>query len=258
MKILLCSGFAIYFVLSCDFMLQSVGVDRRHDHKPQNQSLPNLAINHLTGNLYVYTTWQAQGGARFPSNSMYLVTDRGVALIDGPWDSTQCQPLLDSIYRRHHQKVVLCIATHFHEDRTRALDFLRERGIATYSSAGTYALCLKNHKPLAEHIFTRDTVFHVGNASFSTFYPGEGHSRDNIVVWFPADKVLYGGCFVKSTEADGLGNVADANVAEWPHSVRRLMDKYPHPAFVVPGHQGWSDRGSLQHTMDLLRAAPVP
>ncbi|MDP4150773.1 MAG: BlaB/IND/MUS family subclass B1 metallo-beta-lactamase [Bacteroidota bacterium] len=221
-------------------------------------SPPKLVISHLVGDLYVYTTWQPQGGSPYPANSMYLVTDKGVALIDGPWDSTQCQPLLDSIYRRHHQKVVLCIATHFHEDRTRALDFLRERGVATYSSAETYALCVKNHKPLAEHVFTRDTVFRLGNVRFSTFYPGEGHTRDNIVVWFPANQVLYGGCFIKSTEVGGLGNVADANVAAWPRSVRRVMDKYPHPAFVIPGHQGWSDLRSLQHTLDLLRAAPVP
>jgi metallo-beta-lactamase class B len=218
-------------------------------------TLPGLTISHLTGDFYVFTTYKAISSGPYPANGLYLVTDKGVVMIDCAWDSTQFQPLLDSIYQRHQKMVVLCIATHFHDDRTAALDFLRQHGIATYSSALTYALCKQNHEPLAEHIFTRDTVFKMGNYSFSTFYPGEGHTRDNIVVWFPSDKILYGGCFVKSTEVNNLGNTADGNLSEWPHSIRRVIDRYPNSAFIVPGHEGWADLRSLQHTLYLLRSA---
>lgn len=32
---------------------------------------------------------------------------------------------------------------------------------------------------------------------------GGGHSFDNITVWLPSDKVLFGGCLVKSISANG-------------------------------------------------------
>ncbi|HVS97271.1 MAG TPA: subclass B1 metallo-beta-lactamase [Puia sp.] len=214
---------------------------------------PRLVITHLTGNIYVYTTWRMLGKAPYPSNSAYLVTNKGVVLLDCPWDTTQYQPLLDSIAARHHQPVVLCISTHFHADRTCALNFLKAKGVATYSSALTRELCKEHHLPEAEHVFVHDTSFVVGGYTIRTYYPGPGHTRDNIVVWLARDRVLYGGCIVKSTEAPDLGNLEDASLADYPASIRRLIDRYPNAAFVIPGHLGWTDVHSLQHTMDMLR-----
>jgi len=82
-----------------------------------------LRIEHLTDNFYVYTTYKDLNGFMFPSNSMYLVTDNGVVLFDTPWDTTQFQPLLDSISVRHNKKVVLAVSTHYHDDRTAGLEF---------------------------------------------------------------------------------------------------------------------------------------
>jgi metallo-beta-lactamase class B len=64
--------------------------------------------------------------------------------------------------------------------------------------------------------------------------------------------VLYGGCFVKSTETGSLGNLADANTKAWPASVEKTMNAFPGPAYVIPGHSGWRDKGSLAWTFKLL------
>src|SRR5881394_3644427 len=93
-----------------------------------------LMITPLTGDFYIYTTYNIYKGDQVPANGMYLVTSNGVLMIDTPWDSTQFQPLLDSIQSRHHKKVVLCIATHFHEDRTGGLEFYQRQGIKTYTT----------------------------------------------------------------------------------------------------------------------------
>jgi metallo-beta-lactamase class B len=214
---------------------------------------PPLTITHLTGDLYVYTTWHTLSDGPYPSNSMYLVTPKGAVLFDTPWDSTQFQPLLDSIYARHRQRVVLCISTHFHEDRTAGLAFLQQQGIPTWSSAMTLEFCRQRHENQAAYTFIQDTTFTVGGYSFRTFYPGAGHTKDNIVIWLTKDKVLYGGCFIKSTEAPDLGNLADADVNEWAASIRRIDKAFPPPAYVIPGHLGWTDNQSLPHTLKLLQ-----
>ncbi len=217
------------------------------------QTNNKMEITHLTGDFYIYTTFKDLGdGKPYPSNSMYLVTNKGVVLFDTPWDSTQFQPLLDSILIKHHQKAVLCISTHFHGDRTAGLAYFQQKGIKTYSSAFTKQLCIANNDKQAEFVFTKDTTFKIGNYQFETFYPGEGHSKDNIVIWFNKDKILYGGCFIKSTEVNELGNIADANIKAWPQSVKTVMQKFPDAKFVIPGHYGWQDKASLKHTLDLL------
>jgi glyoxylase-like metal-dependent hydrolase (beta-lactamase superfamily II) len=213
---------------------------------------PALQISHLTGEIYVYTTWVMIGGAPFPANGLYLVTKKGVVVIDAPFDTTQFQPLVDSIFERHRQPVVLNIATHFHNDRTAALDFFRKRGVATYTTRLTDEYSRQKGERRAEFLFDKDTTFTIGGYPIQTFFPGEGHTRDNIVLWFGRDKVLFGGCLVKSVEAPGLGNLADANVAAWPESIRAVQRKYPQAVYVIPGHQGWEDTRGLQHTLDLL------
>jgi metallo-beta-lactamase class B len=211
-----------------------------------------LEISHLTGDFFIYTTFKNLNGKPFPSNSMYLVTDKGVVLFDTPWDSTQFEPLLDSISIKHHKKVILCIATHFHSDRTAGLAFLKNHAVKTYSSKLTYELCSKYKEKQAEYYFTKDTLFSVGSHRFLAYFPGEGHTKDNIVIWFDQEKILYGGCLVKSSEADGLGYVADANVNAWAATIRRLMSKFANPNFIIPGHQNWQSKNSLVHTLDLI------
>lgn len=212
-----------------------------------------LTITHLTGDFYIYTTYVSLNGAPFPANGMYLLTQKGAVLFDTPWDSTQFQPLLDSIWHRHHQKAVLCIATHFHEDRTAGLAYYRQKGISTYTTALTDELSKKNNKKRAEHLIVKDTVYSVGQYRFQTYYPGEGHSPDNIVIWFPKEKILYGSCLIKSTEAADLGNLGDANINTYAATIEKVQQHCPAPAYIIPGHQDWTDKRSLQHTWEMAK-----
>lgn len=213
-----------------------------------------LKFSKITDNIYSYTTYHLFSGNPFPSNSSYLITDAGVVLFDTPWDETQFQPLLDSIQKRHNKKVVMCIATHFHDDSSAGLEYYASKGIATYTSAHTKKLSIKNGNKLAEHTFEKDTVFNVGGYRFETFYPGEGHSPDNIVIWVGKDKFLFGGCFLKSVQNNDLGNLSDANVGAWDESLLKLMKKYPKPDYTETGHfdgsKGWK---AVKHTLELVR-----
>ena len=213
----------------------------------------NLNITKLTTNCYIYTTYHAYKGDVASANGLYVVTNNGVILIDTPWDTTQFQPLLDSIEARHHQKVVLCIATHSHEDRTAGLEFYRQKNIKTYTSTFTDSLSKANNYKRAEFHFTKDTTFIIGQLSFQTFYPGAGHTADNIVVWFPLQKILYGGCFIKSTEAADLGYIKEANLQAWPTSLKNTQQKFLQPKFIIPGHDSYASLNAINHTLKLLQ-----
>lgn len=212
-----------------------------------------LKITHLTGDFYIFTTHRLYQGSPFPSNGMYVITNAGAVMIDCPWDTTQFQPILDSIEHKHNSKVVMDIATHSHSDRTAGLEFFAQKGIGTYTSTHTDSLSKIKNEKRAEYHFSKDTSFTVGQYTFQVLYPGQGHTPDNIVVWFEREKILYGGCLIKSTDSPNLGNLADANVPAWDATIRTLQKKCQNPSYIIPGHQSWSSKKSLEHTLKLVK-----
>ena len=214
---------------------------------------PSLKITPLTGNFFVFTTYKSYKGNRTSSNGLYLLTEKGAVIIDTPWDTTQFQPLLDSIETKHKRKVILCIATHSHEDRTGGLEFFKQKGIKTFTTRQTDSISQIRNEKRAEFHFTKDTTFKVGQYSFQTYYGGEGHTKDNIVIWFPKDKVLYGGCLIKSLEATDLGYIKEANLKSWPVSLNKVKQKFQKPKFIITGHQDWTSLNSIDYTIDLLQ-----
>jgi glyoxylase-like metal-dependent hydrolase (beta-lactamase superfamily II) len=213
-----------------------------------------LDLTKISDSSYIFTTYQVYKDVQISSHGLLKITSGGVVMIDTPWDTTQFQPLLDSVERKFHRKVVLVISTHWHEDRSAGLDYYKNKGIATYSTYATKNLCRENNLPQAQYTFEGDTVFHVGITVFETYYPGAGHSSDNIVVYFPSDKILVGGCFVKSVEAKDLGNLSDANIGMWPIAAKNLLKKYPKVKTVIPGHQKIvPGKKALKHTLHLAK-----
>jgi len=213
---------------------------------------PVISITHLTGKFYICQSFLLFGKELFPCNCLYVVTDKGIVLISTPPDGDQTNQLIDSIARRHHKKIVLAIAPHFHKDGTGGFAALQQQGIPTWSSRQTLQLCRERGEHPAQFYFLKDTSFTIGDQTLQTWYPGEGHAKDNIVVWFGKEKILFGGCFVKSTDAGDLGFLGDANTAQWPLSIEKTMNQFPAARYIIPGHQGWTDKASLSHTLDLL------
>ncbi|ASS48595.1 MAG: hypothetical protein A3D31_07435 [Candidatus Fluviicola riflensis] len=221
------------------------------------QTRAQLELSRLSDSSYVFTTYRTfideKDTTTIPSNGLIKITSAGVLLIDTPWDTTQFQPLLDSIQKRFHSPVKWVISTHSHADRTAGLDYYKMKGIATYTSFSTRKICEERGEPQPEFVFYHDTVFHLGATKVQTFFPGAGHAPDNIVIWFPEERILYGGCFIKSVEATDIGNRADANFGTWGMAIHLVKRTFKHPKWIIPGHQSWESKRSLKHTRKLIR-----
>ncbi|MGO4294516.1 subclass B1 metallo-beta-lactamase [Chitinophaga sp. RAB17] len=208
----------------------------------------------LTGNVYVDVSYGEYKGAAVPANGLYIVTGKGIVLINTPWSEAQTRQLVDTLEKQYHQKITHCIVTHFHADCTAGLDVLKQIGVKTYSTQQTLDLCKAKGEKEAQYVFRKDTTFNIHGVTLQTYYPGEGHTKDNIVIWLPQSKVLYGGCFVKSLEATNMGFTGDGNLKEYPASLKRLKRKFPRPAYLIPGHDGW--KGGMEqvdHSLQLLK-----
>ena len=234
----------LYIFIILSISISSIGFSQQE--KP-------LLISKLTNNIYIYTTYNTYNGEKMPANGLYVTTDEGVILIETPWDESQFQPLLDSIESKHHKKVMFSISTHSHEDRTAGIEYYKSKGIKTYSSAITDSISKITGKNRAAFLFNNDTTFKLGTEVVKTYFPGKGHTPDNIVIWFEKQKVLYGGCFIKSSDATDLGNLNDATPDQWLTSVNKVKMKFKSPKYIIPGHDDWKDGKGLFQTEFLLK-----
>jgi glyoxylase-like metal-dependent hydrolase (beta-lactamase superfamily II) len=98
-----------------------------------------------------------------------------------------------------------------------------------------------------------------GTENLVLYYPGETHSPDNITVYYPEKKILFGGCMIKELSAADLGNTDDANLEQWPVSIERLKAKYneANVNIVIPGHGKTGDIRLLDKTLELSKKQAV-
>ncbi|MFD1141546.1 subclass B1 metallo-beta-lactamase [Larkinella insperata] len=222
----------------------------------QTASKPKLVVTPLNDQVLVHTTYGVYQNNSIPSNGLIIKTKDGIVLVDTGWDSDgntdNTRQLLQWVADNLHQPVRLCIVTHAHEDRIGGVSELRKAGVRVVGTPLTAQKTVKLGYEAPEGSLPNDTTFTIGQEPIRCYFPGEGHTSDNIVVWLPRQKILHGGCFVKSVAAFGMGNVADANLKAWSTSIRNVMQQFGTATIVVPGHEEWSDTKALEHTLRLL------
>jgi metallo-beta-lactamase class B len=202
---------------------------------------PSPTVTPIAPGVYVHTSYKILDGAPFPSNGLIVDTDDGVFMVDTGWGELPTRQILQWIQDSLQKDVRLCIVTHSHDDRVGGIEVLKEKDIRTISTPLTAEKASAAGYIKPDGILPVDTVLHIGGVAVETFYPGWGHTEDNIVVWLPQERILFGGCF------------ADADLAKWSGNVRTVMSKFPEVELIVPGHQDWSEgTESLEHTLRLL------
>jgi len=182
------------------------------------------------------TTAIIPGGAVFPANGLILERTRGSLLIDTGYTPEQAELLWEWSKANLSSPIVVAVATHFHNDRTGGIEGLKKHHVHTFAYPLTCDLAAVHGMPVPEPIAEMGEGFVRFNEDCELFYPGAGHTRDNIVAWLPDQQVLFGGCLLKSTTSGGLGNTADSIIPDWAASIRAMQTRYPSAKITVPGH----------------------
>jgi glyoxylase-like metal-dependent hydrolase (beta-lactamase superfamily II) len=200
-----------------------------------------------------------------------------LVLVDTPYTPEATRDLLRWVETRLGEREVVAINTGFHHDNLGGNGYLIERGISVYGSELTARLLeergeemramtlrwlkeprYQRYREIHEslpyvaptHRFELDKGLELefGDETVQVYYPGPSHSPDNVVVYFPTRKILFGGCMIIGWDA--VGNTSDADLAAWPASVRNLS-RFDYDV-LVPGHGDRLDPGLLEHTINLL------
>ncbi|NUM79278.1 subclass B1 metallo-beta-lactamase [bacterium] len=213
----------------------------------------NLVARPLVDNIWVHTSYKNLAGRPFPSNGLIVVTSGSVLIVDTAWGDSVTTQLIKWIRKKFNKPIRWIVSTHFHDDRLGGIMEAHREHVPVIAYYLTKQLAEKNKLTLPDAVFARDSTLSVDDTELQVFYPGAGHSPDNIVVYVAPSRVLFGGCLVKSAESTDLGFTGDAVIHEWPKAVDNVMKKFPDAMIVIPGHGEAGGIDLLTHTLDLLK-----
>ena len=148
---------------------------------------------------------------------------------------TRPPQILNWIKREINLPVALAVVTHAHQDKMGGMDALHAAGIATYANALSNQLARRGDGCGAtQPDFRRQWLGRTSNrANFGplkVFYPGPGHTSDNITVGIDSTDIAFGGCLIKDSKAKSLGNLGDADTEHYAASARAFGAAFPRPA----------------------------
>ncbi len=251
----------------------TIGTSTNLTEYPAEEIAPDLVVREIRSGFFVATH-------SFPWAHNSLVVETGksdLVLVDTPYTPDATRALVEWARARFGKRKILAINTGFHYDNLGGNSYLIAEEIPVYGSDAIAGLLsargealramtldwLKDpadkrfydaHAALAyvppDHTFPLDAGLNLrpGGEELQVFFPGPSHTPDNVVVYFPARKILFGGCMILA--GDAVGNTSDADLAAWPVSVAKLS-RFDF-VLLIPGHGDRMDPGLVEHTVQLL------
>ncbi len=230
-----------------------------HPHDSAVYETETLIVKKLTDHVYQHITFlNTQNFGRVPCNGMIVINGNEAVVFDTPADDSGSSELLDFISNKLNAKVTALVATHFHADCVGGLKEFHTRNISSYANNLTIKfLNEKQNDVIPQHGFDGELELKVGDKKVVAGFLGGGHTRDNVVGYFPDEQVLFGGCLVKEVGA-GKGNLEDADTLAWSRTMVNLKTKYPDLKLVIPGHGKSGGAELLDYTEKLFRVENKP
>lgn len=235
-----------------------------------------LKIKELDKNIYLVVhsfPWAA--------NSLVVKFDNNELLfIDTPYTPEASEKVMNYfIAADSNNYKVTVINTHFHVDNlggneyfqklgadiygsTLTVELLNERGLGNgmldmLNQSGNekyynYFKAMKLFPPNKLFDINKELILVINNENMEIFYPGPGHSEDNVVVYFPNRDILFGGCLIKSLQSRTKGNIGDADLVNWAASVGKVKEKFGEAKIIIPGHGEPGGIDLFDHTIKIV------
>ena len=212
----------------------------------------NLSIKKLTAHTYQHISYlDTKDFGRVACNGMVVVSGNEAVVFDAPTDDVSAQELIHYLTEELKCRINGVVVTHFHADCVGGIDAFHKNNINSYANNRTIQLLKSKGGYLPQNGFDDELTIEVGDQEVYGQFVGEGHTSDNVIGYFPEDKVMFGGCLIKEI-GGSKGNLEDANVAAWAETIRNLKKKYPQTIVVIPGHGKASGQELFDYTAKLF------
>lgn len=207
----------------------------------------------------------------FISNAGFVVTPKGVVVIDALGSPALARNLIKEIQKITSQKIVAVIVTHYHADHIYGLQEFKKIGAKIYAqnegrsylssdtakqrliaSRVDFAPWVDKNTRLqeADIWIDREYVLTVGGIDFLISRVGPAHAPEDLIIYVPTENALFVGDLVFRGRIPYVGN-ADSN--GWLAALEQF-EKF-NPKILIPGHGAVSTNpiGDICFTRDYLQ-----
>ena len=214
----------------------------------------DLIIIQISENAFLHTSFkQTNDFGNVPCNGMIVRNSNEVVIFDTPTNNKSAEDLINFIKEKLHCKINAIIPTHFHDDCLGGLASFHSNKIPSFANTTTIELSKANKMVVPKKGFKDSLKLSLGNTYVIVKYFGQGHTKDNVVGYFPKENILFGGCLIKELQAT-KGYLGDANVREWSTTVEKVKQQYPNVKIVIPGHGEIGGKELLDYTIKLFKS----
>jgi glyoxylase-like metal-dependent hydrolase (beta-lactamase superfamily II) len=196
----------------------------------------------------------------FISNAGFVVTPKGVVVVDALGSPILAKKLIQEIARITPQKVVAVIVTHYHADHIYGLQEFKKIGAKIYAqgegrnylSSDTAKQRLiasridfapwvnANTQLVAADVWIdQRTKLNIGGIEFLVSRVGPAHAPEDLMVYIPSEKVLFAGDLVFRGRIPFVGNADSKGWLVALDEIEKLK-----PKIIIPGHGAYSTNPS--------------
>jgi len=192
----------------------------------------------------------------FISNAGFVVTPKGVVVVDALGSPILAQKLIAEIKKVTNQPIVALIVSHYHADHIYGLQEFKNIGAKIYAQGeGRNYLYSETAKQrlIASRIdfapwvnastqliaadvwIDKQTKLNIGGIEFLVSRVGPAHAPEDLMVYVPSEKVLFAGDLVFRGRIPFVGN---ADSKGWLTALDAIEELQPQ--IVIPGHGAYS------------------
>lgn len=228
--------------------------------------LGGVTFRRIAPGVWLHSAYRTMASGPVVSNGLVVENGDTAVLVDTAWDDAQTRSILQWARERLRRPVTAAIATHAHADKMGGMKALRDAGVKTFAAR------LSNQDAPARGLIPAEVSLDFDNGGWLTtasredaavlgrlrvFYPGAGHTRDNIVVAVTDASIVFGGCLIRPPGSTDMGNTADGDLSHWDAAAEAVGSAFPDARTVIPSHGPPSGRELLTLTADLARRTRV-
>ncbi len=211
-----------------------------------------LVVKQLSDKAFVHTSFlHTRVFGKVKCNGAIFINKKEAIILDTPTNNDASNELIDWIESDLNAKIVALIPTHFHEDCVGGIAAFEKKKIPSFATTKTIELAKAADIYISSEAFDSQLEVAIGGDVIYNTHFGAGHTFDNIVSYYPSEKVLFGGCLLKSIGAN-KGYLGDADTTEWTNTIKKIQSTYSDVNIVIPGHGMAGDSELLDYTATLF------
>jgi len=203
----------------------------------------------LGGGLYAYISDNDSS-----CNSVFLVGKEAILVVDTGFDVTEGKKLLSAIGSVSALPVRYIVNTHYHRDHQAANGIIGPASevVSTVFTRERTMAMISQHLPdvsfrPAMIAITDAADIYLDNQQVHLEFPGPAHTMGDLVVYFPAQKVVATGDLFLNHSSPAMDR---GSVLNWIKALEKILST-PATTFV-PGHFELASRSDLQRFHDYL------